>query len=113
MISPAILSIPAIRLVGLLLLSARLTAARYRESNRVVFRDVIQVGGAMGAWMRMRPEAEQKQRAGFQRGADEQSGRYAAELAHAGDLAARFGCGEVIGVFSAQAGGDIRPRTYV
>lgn len=63
--------------------------------------------------MRMRPEAEQKLRAGFQRRADEQSDRHAAELAHAEDLAGRFGCGEVIGVFSAQAGGDVRPRTYV
>ena len=31
----------------------------------------------------MRPEAERKLRAGFQRRADEQAGRYAAQLAHA------------------------------
>jgi hypothetical protein len=61
----------------------------------------------------VRPEAERKLRAGFQRRVDEQSDRYAAQLAHAGQLAARFGCGEVAGVFSAQAGGDVRPRTYV
>jgi hypothetical protein len=61
----------------------------------------------------MRPEAERKLRAGFQRRVDEQSDRYAAELAHAGQLAARFGCGEVAGVFGAQAGGDVRARTYV
>lgn len=63
--------------------------------------------------VRMRPEAEQKLRAGFQRRVDEQSERYAGQLAHAGQMAARFGCGEVAGVFSGQAGGDVRPRTYV
>ncbi len=63
--------------------------------------------------MRIRPEAEQKLRAGFQRRVDEQSDRYAVQLAHAGQLAARFGCGEVVGVFSAETGGGVRPRTYV
>jgi hypothetical protein len=63
--------------------------------------------------VQIRPAAEQKLRAGFQRRVDEQSDRYAVQLAHAGQLAARFGCGEVVGVFSAQAGGGVRPRTYV
>jgi hypothetical protein len=61
----------------------------------------------------IRPEAERKLRAGFQRRVDEQSARYAVPLAHAGQLAARFGCGEVAGVFSARAGGGVRPRAYV
>jgi hypothetical protein len=61
----------------------------------------------------MRPEAERKLRAGFQRRVDEQSERYAAQLAHAGQLAARFGCGEVIGVFSGEAGGELRRGTFV
>lgn len=63
--------------------------------------------------MKMRPEAEQKLRAGFQRRVDEHAQRYAEQLAHAAQLAARFGCGEVTGVFSMEAGGDPRPRTYV
>jgi hypothetical protein len=63
--------------------------------------------------MRMRPEAEQKLRAGFQRRVDEQAERYAAQLARAGQVTARFGCGEVLGVYTAQAGGNPRPRTFV
>lgn len=63
--------------------------------------------------MQIRPEAEQKLRAGFQRHVDRQSDRYAAQLAHAGQLAAGFECGEVAGVFSAKAGGGVRPRSYV
>lgn len=63
--------------------------------------------------MQIRPEAERKLRAGFQRRVDEQSDRYAAPLAQARELAARFECGEVAGVFSTQAGGKPRPRTYV
>lgn len=63
--------------------------------------------------MKMRPEAEQKLRAGFQRRVDEQAQRYAEQLAHAAQLAARFGCGEVTGVFSTEAGGGPQPRTYV
>jgi len=59
--------------------------------------------------MRMRPEAERRLREGFQRRVDEQTNRYAAQLAQAGQLAARFDCGELVGVFSAQAGGDVRP----
>lgn len=61
--------------------------------------------------MKIRPEAEQRLRAGFQRRVDEQRDRYAAELAHAGQLAARFECGEVVGVFSTQA--DIGWRNVV
>ena len=61
--------------------------------------------------MKIRPEAEQRLRAGFQRRVDRQRERYAPQLAHAGQLAARFGCGEVAGVFSMQAG--IRPRALV
>jgi hypothetical protein len=61
--------------------------------------------------VKIRPEAEQRLRAGFQRRVDEQRGRYAAELAHAGQLAARFECGEVVGVFSRQA--DIGWRNVV
>jgi hypothetical protein len=63
--------------------------------------------------VQIRPEAERKLRAGFQRRVDEQSDRYVVQLTHAEQLAARFECGEVVGVFSAQAGGGIRPRAYV
>jgi hypothetical protein len=61
----------------------------------------------------MRPAAERRLREGFQRRVDEQSSRYAAQLAHARQEANRFECGEVAGVFSAQAGGEVRRRTYV
>ena len=61
----------------------------------------------------MRPEAERRLREGFQRRFDEQSSRYAAPLAHARQLANGFECGEVAGVFEAQAGGDVPTRTYV
>jgi hypothetical protein len=63
--------------------------------------------------VQIRPEAEQKLRAGFQQRADQQRDRYAVQLAHAEQLAARFGCGEVAGVFSAEAGGSVRARAYV
>ena len=63
--------------------------------------------------MQIRPEAEQKLRAGFQRRVDQQRDRYAVQLAHAGQQAAWFECGEVAGVFSAKAGGGVRPRAYV
>jgi hypothetical protein len=59
----------------------------------------------------MRPEAEQRLRAGFQRRVDERRDRYAAQLAHAGQLAAWYECGEVIGVFSRQA--DIGRQTVI
>ena len=61
----------------------------------------------------MRPEAERRLREGFQRRVDEQSSRYAAQLAHARQQANRFECGEMAGVFSAQAGGDVPRRTYL
>jgi len=61
--------------------------------------------------MKMRPEAEQRLRAGFQRRVDEVRDRYAAQLAHAGQLAARYECGEVAGVFSRQA--DIGRKTVI
>jgi hypothetical protein len=61
----------------------------------------------------IRPEAGQKPHAGFQRHVDRQASRYAEQLAHATQLADRFECGDVIGVFSTQTGGDIRPRAYV
>jgi hypothetical protein len=61
--------------------------------------------------VKIRPEAEQRLRAGFQRRVDKQRDRYAAQLAYAGRLAARHGCGEVVGVFSRQA--DIGRETLV
>jgi len=82
--------------------------------NWTVFRDVAQVGesGESGrAVVKIRPEAERRLRAGFQRRVDKQRERYAAELAHAGHLAAWFGCGEVVGVFSREA--DIGWRALV
>jgi hypothetical protein len=63
--------------------------------------------------VRMRPEAERRLREGFQRRVDEQSSRYAAQLADAGQQANRFECGAVAGVFGAQAGGEVPRRTYV
>lgn len=63
--------------------------------------------------VRMRPEAERRLREGFQRRFDEQSSRYAAQLAHARQQAARFECGEVTGVFTAQAGGETTTKTFV
>ena len=62
--------------------------------------------------MPIRPEAEQKLRAGFQRRVDRQAERYAAQLTHAEQLAVRLECGEVAGVFSGQAGGGVRRGTY-
>jgi len=61
----------------------------------------------------MRPQAERRLREGFQRRVDEQRQRYAGPLAQARQLADRFDCGAVAGVFSAQAGGDVLRRTYV
>ncbi len=51
----------------------------------------------------MRPEAEQRLRAGFQRRVDKQRERHAPDLAHAAQLAAGSGCGQLAGVFSRQA----------
>ena len=50
--------------------------------------------------MRMRPEAERRMRAGFQRRVDEQAERYAPRLAHAERLASYSECGDVTGVFT-------------
>jgi hypothetical protein len=61
----------------------------------------------------IRPEAEQKLRAGFQRRADQQAERYAASLAHAEELAVRLGYGPVTGVFSGQAGGGVKRGAYL
>jgi hypothetical protein len=72
--------------------------------NRTALRDVAQVGEFRRAVARIRPEAERRLRAGFQRRVDEQRQRYAVQLAHAGQLAVRFECGEVAGVFSREAG---------
>ena len=63
--------------------------------------------------MQVRPETERKLRAGFQRRIDQQRDRNIAQLTDAGQLAARFGCGEVVGVFSTQAGGGVARRAYV
>src|SRR6202042_3991556 len=60
---------------------------------------------------KIRPEAEQRLRAGFQRRVDERRNRYAAQLAHAGQLATWHECGEVVGVFSRQA--DIGRKTVI
>jgi hypothetical protein len=58
--------------------------------------------------VRIRPEAEQKLRAGFQRRVDRQAERYAAQLADAEQLAVGLECGPVVGVFGGEAGGDVR-----
>ena len=62
---------------------------------------------------RVRPQTEQKLRAGFQRRVDKQRDRYAVQLTHAEQLAARFEFGEVVGVFTAQAGGGAKPRAQL
>jgi len=63
--------------------------------------------------MPMRPEAERKLRAGFQRRVDEQGNQYGAQLMHAEQLADYFECGDVVGVYSAQAGGNVGRRAYL
>jgi hypothetical protein len=63
--------------------------------------------------VKMRPEAEQRLRQGFQRRVDEQGNRYAAQLADAERVAAIHECGEVAGVFTGQTGGGVRLRAYV
>jgi hypothetical protein len=65
-----------------------------------------------GGHMPIRPEAEQKLRAGFQRRVDRQADRYAAQLTDAEQLAVRLEAGEVAGAFSGQAGGGVRRGTY-
>ena len=62
--------------------------------------------------MRIRPEAEQTLRAGFQRRVDQQGQGYAGPLAHAAEVATGFECGEVVGVFTARAGGRVARRAY-
>jgi hypothetical protein len=52
------------------------------------------------AIVKIRPEAQEKLREGFQRKAERQRRLYAGQLAEAEQLAARFGCGEVVGIFS-------------
>ena len=56
--------------------------------------------------MEIRPEAREKLRQGFQRKADEQRRRYEGQLAHARELAASLGFGEVVGIFAGPAAGD-------
>lgn len=63
--------------------------------------------------MPVRPEAEQKLRAGFQQRVDQQRDRYAGQLAHAEQLADQYEFGEVVGVFTAEVGGGVRTRAYV
>lgn len=53
--------------------------------------------------MEIRPEARDKLGQGFQRKADQQRRRYGEQLAHAEELAARLGYGEVVGIFATQA----------
>jgi hypothetical protein len=50
--------------------------------------------------VKIRPEAQEKLREGFGRKAERQCRLYAAQLAEAEQLAAGFGCGEVVGIFS-------------
>jgi hypothetical protein len=63
--------------------------------------------------VQIRPEAEQKLRAGFQRRVDQQSQRHARPLANAAEVTTGFECGEVVGVFTAWAGGGVARRAYV
>lgn len=60
----------------------------------------------------MRPEAEQRMRAGFQRRVDQQAARHAVPLAHAEQLALQLEGGEVVGVFCAETTG-VRMKAYV
>jgi hypothetical protein len=52
------------------------------------------------AIVKIRPEAQEKLRQGFQQKAERQRRLYAGQLAEAEQLAASFGCGEVAGIFS-------------
>ena len=63
--------------------------------------------------MPIRPEAEQKLRAGFQRRVDRQAERYVAQLADAEQLALALECGQVAGVFGGEAGGDVKRGAYL
>jgi hypothetical protein len=61
----------------------------------------------------IRPEAERKLRAGFQRHVDQQNRRYAVRLSHAEQMAVMFGCGEVVGVYNGRTGGRTKRVAYV
>jgi hypothetical protein len=63
--------------------------------------------------MPIRPEAEQRLRAGFQRRVDRQASRYVARLTHAERLAVGLECGELVGVFNGRAGGDMKRGAIV
>lgn len=63
--------------------------------------------------MPIRPEAEQKLRAGFQRRVDRQAARHATQLTHARQLAVGLECGDVVGVFSGTAGGERKRGAYL
>jgi hypothetical protein len=63
--------------------------------------------------MPIRPQAEQRLRAGFQRHVDRQADRYAVQLSHAEQLAFRLECGQVAGVFTGQAGGGTKRGAIV
>jgi hypothetical protein len=56
--------------------------------------------------MPIRPESQRRLREGFQRRVDEQRRRYAEQLAQAERLAAAFGYGDVIGIFSMEERAD-------
>jgi len=66
-----------------------------------------------GVAMRIRPDAEVRLRAGFQRRVDAQRAQYAGHLSYAGQLASHFQAGSVVGVFTGEAGGGVRRRAYV
>jgi hypothetical protein len=68
------------------------------------YRGPVEFGEPWEVVVRIRPEAEQKLRAGFQRRVDRQAERYVAQLTHAEQLAVRLEYGEVVAVFSGKAG---------
>jgi hypothetical protein len=72
----------------------------------------VRAHALLGVVVPIRPEAERKLRADFQRRVDQRRDHFAAQLTHAEQLAAWYECG-VVGVFSAQARGGIRRRAYV
>ena len=63
--------------------------------------------------MPIRPEAEQKLRAGFQRRVDRQAEQYVAQLTDAEQLAVGLERGQVAGVFDGQAGGGVKRGAYL
>jgi hypothetical protein len=60
--------------------------------------------------VRIRPEAQDKLHAGFQRKVDRQRRLYAAQLAEAEQLASSVECGAVVGIFSSKAADDRAQR---